>query len=188
VCEEPRFRGYVFPALSRWCRLWAAPLITGAVSGAGHPLADSPLACVPLAVLAIGLCRLCWRTGSLLPCRLVRGLNTAAGHAAGDHLALWLNGVLIGAAPVAILALMGVLAGSDTVRVLLSGLAGQATASSARPIAKRAPADRLGTDSGQGIEAFGCRMPQESAARIARLGPSGHIVTSLRGGVSTNSR
>jgi membrane protease YdiL (CAAX protease family) len=122
VCEEILFRGYIFAALARWSSVWPAALITGVGFGAIHLLAYPPLQCVPLAVLGVGLCVLYRHTGSLVPCMIVHGLINAAGYAADAHLAAGQRVVLLAAAPIAVLAIVWVIAYSRTIRTLATSI------------------------------------------------------------------
>jgi membrane protease YdiL (CAAX protease family) len=68
IAEELAFRGYLFPALTRWRGPWIAAVLTAVVFGAAHVL-SSPVEALPaLAVFGFGACLLFWFTGSLLPC------------------------------------------------------------------------------------------------------------------------
>jgi membrane protease YdiL (CAAX protease family) len=122
VCEELFFRGYVFTALARWRGVWPAAVISGVGFGAVHLLAYPPLQCVPLAVLGVGLCVLYRYTGSLVPGMIVHGLINAAGYAADAHLTTGQRVVLLAATPIAVLAIMRVIACSPTIRTLATGI------------------------------------------------------------------
>src|SRR4051794_12837448 len=77
VAEELAFRGYLFPALSRWRGPWPAALITAVLFGAAH-FAALPLVLLPgVAFFGFGACLLFWFTGSLLPGVAVHSLNNA---------------------------------------------------------------------------------------------------------------
>jgi membrane protease YdiL (CAAX protease family) len=120
VCEELLFRGYVFPALSRWRGWVPAALITGVGFGALHLPEYSFLACAPLALFGVGLCTLYRYTGSVVPCMVAHSLNNAAGYAAGAHLASWERGILLIAGPVLVLVLARLLSRTRTVGLLAS--------------------------------------------------------------------
>jgi uncharacterized protein len=68
IVEEIVFRGYLFPALTRWRGPWPAAIITGVLFGAAHVAVHPPQVLLPLAVLGFALCLVYWFTGSLLPC------------------------------------------------------------------------------------------------------------------------
>jgi membrane protease YdiL (CAAX protease family) len=77
LAEEITFRGYLFPALTRWRGPWVGAVATALLFGAAH-LASLP---VPFqlgaAFFGFGLCLLFWFTGSLLPCVTVHSFNNA---------------------------------------------------------------------------------------------------------------
>lgn len=134
VFEEILFRGYVFTALARWRGVWPAAVITGVGFGAIHLLAYPPLQCAPLAVLGVGLCVLYRYTGSLVPGMVVHGLINAAGYAADAHLSAGQRVVLLAAAPIAVLAIMRVIARSRTIRTLTAGITTLEPTSDQRPL------------------------------------------------------
>jgi uncharacterized protein len=77
IAEELAFRGYLFPALTRWRGPWIGALITAIIFGAAH-VASSPVLAVPaLALFGFGACLLFWFTGSLLPCIGLHAANNA---------------------------------------------------------------------------------------------------------------
>jgi uncharacterized protein len=77
IAEELAFRGYLFPALTRWRGPWIGALLTALLFGAAHVL-SSPIEAVPaLAVFGFGACLLFWFTGSLLPCVALHAGNNA---------------------------------------------------------------------------------------------------------------
>jgi membrane protease YdiL (CAAX protease family) len=77
IAEELAFRGYLFPALTRWRGPWIGALITALVFGAAH-VGSSPVLAVPaLALFGFGACLLFWFTGSLLPCVGLHAANNA---------------------------------------------------------------------------------------------------------------
>jgi CAAX protease family protein len=77
IAEEITFRGYLFPALTRWRGPWLAALITAVLFGAAHVLVY-PLVFLPaLAFFGFGACLLFWFTGSLLPSICLHAINNA---------------------------------------------------------------------------------------------------------------
>lgn len=77
IAEELAFRGYLFPALTRWRGPWIAAVLTALLFGAAHVL-SSPVEALPaLAVFGFGACLLFWFTGSLLPCVALHAGNNA---------------------------------------------------------------------------------------------------------------
>jgi membrane protease YdiL (CAAX protease family) len=77
IAEELAFRGYLFPALTRWRGPWIAAVLTALLFGAAHVL-SSPVEVLPaLAVFGFGACLLFWFTGSLLPCVALHAGNNA---------------------------------------------------------------------------------------------------------------
>jgi CAAX protease family protein len=77
IAEEIAFRGYLFPALTRWRGPWMAATVTAVLFGAAH-FAALPLALLPgAAFFGFGACLLFWFTGSLLPCVAVHSINNA---------------------------------------------------------------------------------------------------------------
>ena len=75
--EELAFRGYLFPALTRWRGPWIAAALTGLLFGAAHA-GVYPLQLLPaLAFFGFGACLLYWFTGSLLPCIAAHALNNS---------------------------------------------------------------------------------------------------------------
>jgi len=77
LAEEIAFRGYLFPALTRWRGPWIGATITALLFGAAH-FAALPLAMLPgAAAFGFGACMLFWFTGSLLPGVAVHSLNNA---------------------------------------------------------------------------------------------------------------
>ena len=77
IAEEMSFRGYLFPALTRWRGPWVAAAITAVLFGAAHIAAVPPALLAGAAFFGFGLCLLYWFTGSLLPCVAVHSLNNA---------------------------------------------------------------------------------------------------------------
>ena len=77
IAEEVAFRGYLFPALTRWRGPWLAAAITALLFGAAHFAALPPEMLLGAAAFGFGACLLFWFTGSLIPCVLVHSLNNA---------------------------------------------------------------------------------------------------------------
>jgi membrane protease YdiL (CAAX protease family) len=77
LAEEIAFRGYLFPALTRWRGPWVAATITALLFAAAH-VAALPAAMLPgVAFFGFGACLLFWFTGSLLPVVAVHSINNA---------------------------------------------------------------------------------------------------------------
>jgi uncharacterized protein len=96
IAEELAFRGYLFPALTRWRGPWIGALLTALLFGVAH-VVSSPVEAIPaLAVFGFGACLLFWFTGSLLPCV---GL-----HAANNAMVMSIGGDWTWEVPVAMLA------------------------------------------------------------------------------------
>lgn len=77
IVEEVVFRGFLFPALSRWRGPWVGAVLTALLFGAAH-VATYPPQLLPLMVLfGFGACLLLWFTGSLLPCVALHALNNS---------------------------------------------------------------------------------------------------------------
>ena len=105
VVEELAFRGYLFPALTRWRGPWVGAALTALLFGAAH-FASSPLAALPaLAVFGFGACLLYWFTGSLLPCVGLHAANNALVMSVGGA-GTWQVPALIGCVLLAILLLL----------------------------------------------------------------------------------
>lgn len=77
IAEEIAFRGYLFPALTRWRGPWLAAVLTGLLFGAAHFLVYPPAFLPALAVFGFGSCLLFWFTGSLLPSISLHAVNNA---------------------------------------------------------------------------------------------------------------
>lgn len=77
ICEETLFRGYIFPALSKWKGWLAGALITGVLFGGVHFGSAPVIDLVPLGVLGFLLCLLYRRTGSLYPGIATHSLNNS---------------------------------------------------------------------------------------------------------------
>ena len=102
IAEELAFRGYLFPALTRWRGPWSAAVLTGIVFGAAHVAVYPPEFLPALMVMGFGLCLLFWFTGSLLPCVGLHALNNAIVLAFALHLEAAALLVVIGAPVVAV--------------------------------------------------------------------------------------
>jgi uncharacterized protein len=77
IAEELAFRGYLFPALTRWRGPWIGALLTAILFGVAH-VVSSPVEALPaLAIFGFGACLLFWFTGSLLPCVALHAANNA---------------------------------------------------------------------------------------------------------------
>jgi CAAX protease family protein len=77
IAEEIAFRGYLFPALTRWRGPWIGAIVTALLFGAAHVLVY-PLVFLPaLAFFGFGACLLFWFTGSLLPSICLHAINNA---------------------------------------------------------------------------------------------------------------
>ena len=77
IGEEIAFRGYLFPALTRWRGPWIGAIVTALLFGAAHLLVY-PLVFLPaLAFFGFGACLLFWFTGSLLPSICLHAINNA---------------------------------------------------------------------------------------------------------------
>jgi membrane protease YdiL (CAAX protease family) len=77
IAEEIAFRGYLFPALTRWRGPWMAATITAVLFGAAHIAALPPALLPGAAFFGFGACLLFWFTGSLLPVVAVHSVNNA---------------------------------------------------------------------------------------------------------------
>jgi CAAX protease family protein len=77
IVEELAFRGYLFPALTRWRGPWIAAALTAVLFGLAHVAASPPAALPILALFGFVACLLFWFTGSLLPCVGLHALNNA---------------------------------------------------------------------------------------------------------------
>ena len=75
IAEEVAFRGYLFPALTRWSGPWTAAVIAALLFGAAHVLAYPPEVLPALTFFGFGACLLYWLTGSLLPCIGLHAFN-----------------------------------------------------------------------------------------------------------------
>ena len=90
IGEEIAFRGYLFPALTRWRGPWTGAIVTALLFGLAHIAAYPPQVLPVMAVFGFGACLLYWITGSLLPCVALHALNN--GVATGLLLG-WKSGV-----------------------------------------------------------------------------------------------
>jgi CAAX protease family protein len=77
IVEEVSFRGYLFPALTRWRGPWIAAAITAVLFGAAHALVYPPLLLPLMVAFGFGACLLFWFTGSLLPGIALHSINNA---------------------------------------------------------------------------------------------------------------
>ncbi|MEA2255107.1 MAG: protease family protein [Solirubrobacteraceae bacterium] len=77
IAEEVSFRGYLFPALSRWRGPWSAAAVTALLFGAAHAFVYPPLLLPLMVAFGFGSCLLFWITGSLLPCVALHALNNS---------------------------------------------------------------------------------------------------------------
>src|SRR4051812_8533521 len=85
IVEEITFRGYLFPALTRWRGPWIGALLGALVFGAAHCTVYPPQLLPMMAVFGFGACLLYWFTGSLLPGIALHAMNNAlvTGHNLG---------------------------------------------------------------------------------------------------------
>jgi membrane protease YdiL (CAAX protease family) len=77
IGEEIAFRGYLFPALTRWRGPWIGALVTALLFGLAHIATYPPEILPMMAAFGFGACILYWFTGSLLPCVALHALNNA---------------------------------------------------------------------------------------------------------------
>jgi uncharacterized protein len=77
ICEETLFRGYIFPALSKWKGWLVGALMTGVLFGGVHYGSAPVIDLVPLGMLGFLLCMLYRRTGSLYPGIATHSLNNS---------------------------------------------------------------------------------------------------------------
>lgn len=77
ICEETLFRGYIFPALSKWKGWLVGALMTGVLFGGVHYGSAPVIDLVPLGMLGVLLCLLYRRTGSLYPGIAAHSLNNS---------------------------------------------------------------------------------------------------------------
>jgi membrane protease YdiL (CAAX protease family) len=96
ACEEFLFRGYMFPALTRWRGPWPAAAITGLLFGVVH-VASAPIGYLaPLALLGFGLCLLRWKTASLYPCIVAHSINNSLAFGSDEHWGWQIPVLLVG--------------------------------------------------------------------------------------------
>jgi hypothetical protein len=75
IVEEIAFRGYLFPALTRWRGPWLGAALTAVLFAAAHA-GVYPVRFLPaLMAFGFGACVLFWLTGSLLPSIALHALN-----------------------------------------------------------------------------------------------------------------
>lgn len=105
IAEELAFRGYLFPALTRWRGPWIAALATAALFGLAHAFVYPPLLLPLMAIFGFALCLLRWFTRSLLPCVGLHAFNNtlAVSAAAG---AAWILPSLLACTALAIAVLL----------------------------------------------------------------------------------
>src|SRR4051794_16522362 len=77
IGEEIAFRGYLFPALTRWRGPWTGAILTGLLFGAAHFLVYPVVFLPALTFFGFGACLLFWFTGSLLPSICLHAINNA---------------------------------------------------------------------------------------------------------------
>jgi membrane protease YdiL (CAAX protease family) len=77
IVEEIVFRGYLFPALTRWKGPWLGAIVCGLVFGLAHCAVYPPQLLPLMAVFGFFACLLFWFTGSLLPCVALHAMNNA---------------------------------------------------------------------------------------------------------------
>jgi membrane protease YdiL (CAAX protease family) len=103
IGEEIAFRGYLFPALTRWRGPWTGAILTALLFGLAHIAAYPPQLLPVMAVFGFGACLVYWFTGSLLPCVGLHALNNAV---ATGLLLGWSSGVPLAALGAVAVALM----------------------------------------------------------------------------------
>ena len=77
IVEEITFRGYLFPALTRWKGPWIGALACSVVFGLAHCAVYPPQLLAMMAVFGFVACLLFWFTGSLLPGVALHAMNNA---------------------------------------------------------------------------------------------------------------
>jgi membrane protease YdiL (CAAX protease family) len=102
IGEEIAFRGYLFPALTRWRGPWTGAILTALLFGLAHIAAYPPQLLPVMAVFGFGACLVYWFTGSLLPCVSLHALNNAV---ATGLLLGWSSGVPLAALGAVVVAL-----------------------------------------------------------------------------------
>jgi hypothetical protein len=75
IGEEIAFRGYLFPALTRWRGPWTGAVLTALLFGLAHIAVYPPQVLPAMAAFGFGACLLYWFTGSVLPCVSLHALN-----------------------------------------------------------------------------------------------------------------
>jgi uncharacterized protein len=106
IAEELAFRGYLFPALTRWRGPWIGALVTALIFGAAH-VASSPVLAVPaLALFGFGACMLFWFTGSLLPCVGLHAANNALVMSVGGDWTWQVLAAVVGCVALSVLLLL----------------------------------------------------------------------------------
>jgi membrane protease YdiL (CAAX protease family) len=101
ICEETLFRGYIFPALSKWKGWLPGALMTGVLFGGVHFGSAPAIDLVPLGALGFLLCLLYRRTGSLYPGIATHSLNNSIafgaleGWSVGQCVLLMLGALLV---------------------------------------------------------------------------------------------
>lgn len=91
--EEVFFRGFLFRWMTGHHRVWLAALISSVLFGIAHIL---PPQAISATLMALVLCWLYWRTGSVWPAIVAHATNNVLGivlgaAAAGGHLPVWLT-------------------------------------------------------------------------------------------------
>jgi hypothetical protein len=101
IVEEVAFRGYLFPALTRWRGPWIGAALTAVLFGVAHA-GVYPLRFLPaLAAFGFGACLLYWFTGSLLPSIALHALNNALVLSVAFHWSWQVPLAVVGAVAVA---------------------------------------------------------------------------------------
>ncbi len=77
IVEEITFRGYLFPALTRWKGPWIGALTCSVVFGLAHCAVYPPQLLPMMAVFGFVACLLFWFTGSLLPGVALHAMNNS---------------------------------------------------------------------------------------------------------------
>ncbi len=106
ICEETLFRGYIFPALSKWRGWLTGALMTGVLFGGVHFGSAPAIDLVPLGMLGFLLCALYRRTGSLYPGIAAHSLNNSIAFGALENWSVGQSALLM----VAALLVIGLLA------------------------------------------------------------------------------
>ncbi len=98
ICEETLFRGYIFPALSKWRGWLPGALMTGVLFGGVHFGSAPVIDLVPLGMLGFLLCTLYRRTGSLYPGIAAHSLNNSIAFGALEGWSVGQSALLMAAA------------------------------------------------------------------------------------------